>query len=293
MTTFENTTRLRALEDVPEWLRDRPGLYRHQDLSPHLYVFSRFLQTLFSQAGTLLFTGETHTTEPGIHKTEGGIKIYGVGDVVLGRDSCSFDYSEMYPEKCATLARLISRVVIEFQPMDPLASMVKAATKFLFEEKPDLGTPEQIEGKLIAACTRKNGMISFLQADSLYDFFRDLHDVGDRQGFLRSIRPYRRHVRLEIAKEKLEDIERDFADQDLGWKLEEQFRQRLKGTRHYMFAVAPRRRDGKLTFWVNSTIGYGTVTEAQIHKLLALPNERLTRLGQDSLDNLREFQEPQ
>jgi hypothetical protein len=109
------------------------GAYGYDIPSVHLFPWNRVLQLVLSQAGTHLLTKQFHYDPPGIHKSEGGINLPGLGDLVLYADSCEFEGryhgrpDETPKHPLYRLAGLITNVVLAWDPNDPIESLIMQA----------------------------------------------------------------------------------------------------------------------------------------------------------------------
>lgn len=105
------------------------------DRVPDLLKFwGPLFQTVVSQAGTYLLTGKCHDTHTGIYKAEGGCYIAGIGEMVLYRDRVRFDYrgsDQKTKNNEKQLAKFITEIVLEWNPVDPINSMLISASKYI------------------------------------------------------------------------------------------------------------------------------------------------------------------
>jgi hypothetical protein len=117
----------------------RPGHYGYNYPSKFLFEWSNLLQAVISQAATFMLTGKYHNSHCAIYKCEGGCVVQGVGELVLQDNYCYFDYrgsdkkTKAQEMKCA---QLITKIILEWDPMDPIDSMLKSAAGFI-EDTPD------------------------------------------------------------------------------------------------------------------------------------------------------------
>ncbi len=251
--------------ELDEYNAGRPGRYRYDRPSAHLMLWSRFFQTLISQAGTWLLTGKFHNQECGIYKSEGGCNIIGVGELVLGDRSCYFDMGQIPAEKkdqwINDLANLVTEVVLRWDPMDPIQSMLYIASAIALCNVDELGT------------AISNGHISGpFGGDSLGIFF----DRVRQRPPTTDHRPYQRYVMTTHGGKTDAEVDQLWADQDLGKEL----KARLVAKVEAIFTCTPHRNGDELLFWVNAGGNRkfdGWKTQAEIEAFLAsdeLPQRR-------------------
>lgn len=128
-----------AVAIEPKDLYGKPTklLYGYNRPSPYLWLWSCLLQSTISQAGTYLLSKKFHTRHCAIYKCEGGCVIDGRGDLVLGSRSCHWDYGNN-DKGIAELCALITAIVLEWNPNDPIESMMDSASKFVGCTKEEL-----------------------------------------------------------------------------------------------------------------------------------------------------------
>jgi len=216
--------------------------YTFDKPSKYLFVWSRLLQKVISQAGTYLLTGKFHTQQTAVYKSEGGCNIVDIGDLVLGRSSCYFDtYSRDDKTKLATkkMAELISHIVLNWNPNDPVDSMLHLTAEFAGTTAADL--------KL--AIESENSANPF-GGDALADFF-DWNPFSDSP----IDRVYEKWCRVTFNKETLEQVEQNYSDIDLGRQYRDKINQHIRKANSNCWAMScsPRRRkDEELLFWINT-----------------------------------------
>jgi len=260
--TFTNEAKPKKLDED-----GRPGAYGFEPVPKLLFHVSRLFQTVISQVGTYHLTGAFHTHECSIYKSEGGCNLPGVGDLVLGTGSCYFDgyYHPGQDQKkeCAKLAKLITHVVLEWDPNDPVASMTKAASSAV-------GAPEEKLLEVLGAA--HCGGVFGGNALSTFFNWNPFSEPPDN-------RAYRKFLAVQkIAKETEAEVDQQFADEDLGKDLLKRINEAIKKTsngRYYPTALCcspNRRKDGSLHFWVNTgrtTQIDGWMTQEELEAFIA------------------------
>jgi len=232
--------------------------------SRYLFVWSRLFQTVISQAGTYVLTGKFHTQQAAIYKCEGGCTIAGFGDLVLSRNSCYFDtYTRDDKTKVATeiMTKLISEIVLNWKPDDPIDSMLHLAANFVNTTVPDLKS----------AIEKASNSSSPFGGNALADFF-DWNPFSDAP----VDREYEKWCRITFNKETPEKVDQNHSDIDLGRKLREKINEHIRkaNPKDWTSAMScsPRRdKEEKLIFWINtgrSTNIDGWKTEQQIQDFL-------------------------
>lgn len=216
------------------------GLYHFSKPSKYLFQWSRLFQAVVSQSGTYLCAKRFHSSECGIHKVEGGCRIDGVGELVLSHDCCYFDSRGRGSEHIQKLADLITAIVLAFDPMDPIESIVGTAAKFV-DCKPG-------ELKDVVMKSHVGGPFG---GDALADFFRwNPFDKAPRD------RDYERWSVVEYLKKKThEEMDQKYKDQDLGEELLGKLQKKFHEQKLWYspLCCSPRRfEDGTLNFWINT-----------------------------------------
>lgn len=244
-----------------------PRYYGYDNPSPYLFVYSRLLQGVVSQAGTYLLTGKFHTHQPGIYKSEGGCHIEGVGDLVLSGNCCYFDYdtAKTRNNQAVKLAALITDIVLNWDPMDPVNSMTLVAANHIKCPIVDLTNA--------VANTGSGGPFG---ADALSSFF-------DWNPFCKAPidRDYLRYVLITFQGKTNEEVNQKYADEDLGDSLLTRINAKMKelaGGKYGPFAMycQPSRDGDNLKFWVNTgerTNVDGWKTQAELEDFIANATE--------------------
>lgn len=227
----------RKPENTHSYGFDRPSKY--------LFHWSRLFQAIVSIAGTYHLTKKWHNQQTGIYKTEGGCNIPGVGELVLNERSCRFDVNwdrqKTLEPKRQQLSDLITYIVLNWNPEDPIDSMILAASQFICEA-PDV----------LASQLNKNKVGPF-DGNALSSFF-------DWNPFVEPPidRPYQKFCLMKFYKWPEEKVNQMWADEDLGKALldlmQEKCRKLAKGgyISMPMCCDPNRRKDGSLYFWVNT-----------------------------------------
>jgi len=266
MKKFKNTAKPITKSSWGDELRSNQ--YRYDQPSDYLRLWGRSIQAVVSQAATHKFTGKFHEQECGIYKAEGGCKIVGINELVLGESSCYFDWGrhakgkakELQEEQEAQCAELLTKLVLEWDPMDPVESMFKSAAEWLGM------TPEDFKAGVENA--QAGGVFG---GDALWTFF------GPNRRFdMNTIRDYRRYCLVTVGDSSDADVDRLFADEDLGKELLDAMIKKCNeaepDTWLRPLCCSPRRgKDDKLAFWINtgrSTQIDGWKTEAEIREYL-------------------------
>jgi len=137
--------------------------------SPYLYLWSRLFQNVLSQLLTRYYTGKWNDRETGIFKSEGGVAVLGVGDLVLYDNHCSFEgfhlESKNVEQEEVFCSQIISRIVLEWNPNEPIVSLLEIAVSILKEN--DVLFDEQ---EFVDKLSNTEGGLPFA-GNSLSDFF--------------------------------------------------------------------------------------------------------------------------
>ncbi len=212
-----------------------------------LFQWSRLFQGVVSQAGTYLLTKTFHTQQSGIYKCEGGCHIDKVGDLVLYKDSCYFDYDHKHNEsKQEQLADLITHIVLNWNPNGPIDSMLKSAADYI-----------KVEVKELREAIEKMPGGNVFSGNSLSSFF-DWNPFSEPP-----YNPeYRRWCMVNHGNMTEKEVDQMFADEDLGKKFKQQMNEMLKkvyGGAYFssVMCCSPKRDDTGLKFWINT----GTSTQ--------------------------------
>lgn len=236
--------------------------YGYDKPSPYLWLWSRLLQSTISQAGTYMLTGKFHTQHFAIYKCEGGCVIAGKGDLVLSRDSCHWDhmYSEKGNKDLEKLCSLITTIVLEWNPNDPIKSMLFSAAKASGCDLDEL--KKAIENS-------DNGGV--FGGNAICDFF-DHNPFGK----FKVEEDYERFCLVYFGGKSNEEVNQIFADRNLGETLLEKLIKKVRECNPNSYLIpmccSPRRGKDGLGFWINtgrSTQIDGWKTEKEINKFLA------------------------
>lgn len=254
-------------EDLTRYGFDRP--------SPYLQLWGNLLQAVISQSATFMLTGKFHTGpgnrwienclttikthQYGIYKCEGGCRVEGVGDLVLMNSYCYWDYghTEKHIDK---ISSLITDIVLEWNPNEPIQSMLETASKHIG------CTFDDLENAIYNS--RCGGVLG---GNPLSDFFSrspfDSLEIDEN---------YERFCLINFNEKSNNDVNQIFSDRKLGKILYEKLRKKCKenGRNSYLspLCCSPRRmNDGSLAFWINtgrSTQMDGWKTEEEINDFL-------------------------
>jgi hypothetical protein len=249
VSTFSKIIRKTKMKFVNEAKAQEPdrrfknpsmGFYSYAKPSIYLFQWSRLFQAVVSQAGTYALQNKFHDRECGIYKVEGGCRIDGVGELVLGNKYCYFDGGRHKDLDASRLAQLITAMVLAFDPMDPIDSLVKSAAENVgckFGELKDKVMKSEVGG--------------VFGGDPLSDFF-------DWNPFSPSPldQDYQRWVLVEFLKKKTnEQVDQMYADKELGKKLLQRLRDKFKEQKCWYapLCCSPSRTEkGELSFWINT-----------------------------------------
>jgi len=225
---------------------NRPSEYGYDAPSKYLFLWSGLLQQVISQAGTFLLTGKFHDRSCSIFKCEGGCVIDGVGDLVPCKRSCYFDgfygpLKKKEEKQIEQLAKLITAIVLEWDPENPVETMLDSACKFVKCDKTELtkALKQSHEG---GNPFRGNSLSAFFD----WNPFSKPPIDRDYEGF----------CLIKFSGWTEEKVLQKWADQDLGEKLLEKINAKFKqiAPNNYYSALccSPRRDDSGLAFWVNT-----------------------------------------
>lgn len=218
-----------------------PGAYRYDTPSEYLLLWRSLLQNVISQAGTYLLTGKFHTQRCGIYKCEGGCNIVGVGDLVLCKDQCYFDYyPHAHEDKTRKMADLITHIVLGWDPEEPVESMLILAAE-------RAGCPVE---ELRAAVADRGCNLPF-GGDALSQFF-DTNPFSP----LKHDPEYRRYCLGKFNAMSPEQIDEVFADEALGEDYLKKIQDKVRSVQEQRYRTpmccSPKRTDGVLQFWINT-----------------------------------------
>lgn len=208
-----------------------------------LFEWSCLFQSVISQAGTYLLTKKFHTQQCAIYKAEGGCRIVGMGDLVLHDDYCTWDMwggGKRDKTRLAKLAKLITTIVLEWDPINPIDSMLASASKVIKVKADKLRE---------AVHNSSNGHV--FGGNALSDFF-------DWNPFSKPIynRDYDRYCKKTFLNTTDQEIDQEYADADLADSLKERLDEAItkKSTRYVgrIIAISPSRHSGQLQFFINA-----------------------------------------
>lgn len=234
--------------------------YGYDKISPYLFYWSVLLQKVVSQAGTWLLTGRFHDHECGIYKTEGGVHIVGVGELALLHKSCRFDGGGSH-EQTRDLAEMITKIVLAFDPNDPIESLYKAGSSAASCKKAAL--VKAVEG------SHAGGVFGGDALSALFDHNPFSDPPNDCK--------YRRFILTKFCGKSSQEVDQIFSDEDLGKDLHKRLREAVKargcsrGWVNDVYCCSPRRTQDGLGFWVNTgrkTQIDGWKTHAELEKFL-------------------------
>jgi len=237
--TFKNDAKPKELNK--DW--DGPGSYKFDETPILLFVWSRLFQSVISQAGTYLLTSKFHENECGIYKCEGGCRIVGVNELVLSRDHCYWDFGTSKKDKTIKqMADLITHVVLNWDPMNPVDSMIDAASCFIKCLPTELRSA--VEKSTCGDVFGGNALANFFNWNPFSDPPID--------------RDYLRYCLMTFNGKTKKEVNQQFADENLGKKLKKKLNEHIRksaGDRYVstVMCCSPRRlEDGSLQFWVNT-----------------------------------------
>ena len=258
---FKNTAKSTPVTDKGEYGYDCPSIY--------MFEWSRLFQAIISQAGSYLLNGSFHKRHTSIFKCEGGCTIDGYSDLVLGARRCYFDtYSNSNNDdaQLEMLAALITSIVINWNPNDPIDSMLELAATYI-------NVPVK---ELTDAVSAEKGSNVF-GGNALANFF-DWNPFSDSPANAE----YHRWCCIAIDGQDAASVDRDIADKLLGKTLKDKINAKCKkhsastdGSHAYYttaMCCSPRRdKEDKLSFWINTGLTTqldGWKTEEDINAFL-------------------------
>jgi hypothetical protein len=201
----------------------------------------------------------------GIFKYEGGCAIMGVGSLVLGNRSAYYENG-----KDSTKANeLISKMVVEWDPMNPVETLVRSCGDFLVNEMGVTGESKKVDvyrhlHEDLRDARSQGGPFS---ADPLRTFFE--YTLGDPE----TLSSYIDHCLIKYEGWTQERVDQKNGDKKLGEELLALMNRKCQidnggGYGLSPLCCSPRRfDDGTLNFWINtgrSTQIDGWKTEEQI-----------------------------
>lgn len=262
MKKFKNEAKRITEDEAYMWDRGQ-NMYHYDHPSKYLFQWSRALQSTVAQALSKLFSGEFNESDCGIYKCEGGCRIKGVGDLVLGERRCYFDYShgDDLKEKEKTAANLITKIVLEWDPMDPVESMLKSASEFIEMDYEEFKSG--VENSSCGGLFGGNALSSFFNWNPFSEAPID--------------RDYERFCLLNFGDMTDKEVDQKFSDEDLGKELLEAMKKKVRESSdgryvHLPMCCSPNRTKDGLRFWINtgrSTQIDGWKTEDEIREFLA------------------------
>ncbi len=206
----------------------------------------------------------------GIYKYEGGCAIFGVGSLVLG------NYSAYYENRKDNRKEneLISKMVVEWDPMNPVESLVRSCGEFLIAETGVTDEMKKVDvyqhlHEDLRAALEQQGVFS---PDPLRDFFNI--SLGSDE----ELKRYTDHCLIKYEGWTQERVDQKNRDKALGNELLDLMVKKARELSCDTYCLAPlccspRRFDnGELRFWINTgrkTQIDGWKTEAQIRDWLS------------------------
>lgn len=212
-----------------------PTHYGFDRLPRGLFLWSGLLQKVVSQAVTYILSKKFHSGGCGIYKYEGGCRIDG-REMVLRKKSCCFNYGGKGREEETATAKFITELVLAWNPMTPVESMLDKACELAGCQKDELVKVLEKEG---------GGPFG---GDALNDFFS--FGFSERE----EDREYERYCLEVVNHESKEDVDTLFADRDLSKRLLGALKGKAKvlNTIHFPMCCEPRRNENGLLFWINT-----------------------------------------
>ena len=248
---FENeATRIEVQDPKHNFAR-----YSFNDPSKYLLLWSRLFQTVVSQAASRLVGNGFHTGDGAIYKCEGGCRVAGVDDLVLLHDGCCWDFDKAMISQLKQCADLISHIVLEWDPEDPIHSMLKAAADYI-----DVSVEE-----LRAAIDDTRGINPF-SGNSLSSFF-NRNPFSD----LNYDEDYRRWCLINYDGQTSEEVDELFAKEALAKELRGQLTDAARAHNDFVvFACSAKQMDnGEWKFWLNDGASiYGWRSEEEVRDLI-------------------------
>jgi hypothetical protein len=186
-----------------------------------------------------------------------------VNELVLREHCCNFDYGREKDNGLDTLTKLITKIVLEWNPMDPVASMLKSATDYIAVN----GHPTVDEFDEAISQSRPGGPFC---GDALSSFFNwnPFSEAPIQED-------YEKWCYVNVWKKPEAEIDQIQSDRRLGKellkKINDKIREANKGSYSWAMCCSPSRSKNGLSFWINtggSTNIDGWKTEADIDKFL-------------------------
>jgi hypothetical protein len=234
MITFKNTSNKK---EAINWKGEiDPSFFGFDDIPRGLSLWARLFQCVVSQATTFKLKKEFHNfNDCGIHKYEGGCIVDGF-EVVLLKERCYINYGTSKKTEAAT-ASMVTEVVLGWDPMDPIESMLDVAAKASGCNKDSL-----------SEVINKTGRNNPFSANPLTRFF-DMSFSGPKED-----REYERFCLETITATPKEKIDQMFSDRDLGTELLEKLQNKARsiGSLYIPLCCSPKREGDNLSFWINT-----------------------------------------
>lgn len=160
-------------EANPKW---DGGSYRYDRPSKYLFHWGRLLQNVLSQVLSRTMGSGYHNHDPGIFKCEGGLNLIGCGHLTLHGQYCIWDSyhgGRIAKVDAQFAADVISKVVLAWDPMDPIQSMFTAALEAAGIKEPGIDKNEdhELAQHMIKHQKRFGAILSVFGGNSLADFF--------------------------------------------------------------------------------------------------------------------------
>ncbi len=253
---FVNTAKPIQPKHSRSYLPNVCGYYGYDTPSPYLYTWSRLLQSVVSVTATKMLTDVWHDQHHAIYKCEGGCNVPGVGELVLIKDHCYWDYYSKLEKQKQRCADLITAVVLKWDPENPVDSLIAAASEHIGEDIQELRAAIEL-GSSGAGPFGGDALSSFFDHNPFMKFQVD--------------RKYLRFCHTKFNDMSPKQVTRLFKDKDLGDKLLNKLnetRGQDRGFTRRFSSCSPKRQDGKLQFWLNSSALYGWFTEKQVREII-------------------------
>ena len=241
MATYVNEAKAKKVDDR------YAGGYGFEPVPKLLFSWARLFQMLISQVGTHMLTGKFHNQDCGIYKVEGGCRIDGVGELVPCSRDCYFDtyhgtrYEGEKDKDTRSMAKLITKIVLGWDPEDPVESMLESAGHMI--EKTGQQVREEIIDPKVGGVFGGNALSSF------FDWNPFSEPPVDRK--------YQRFCMVDIEGQDPADVDEKFRIEDLGKSYKERINNKIKeadnNTWTYAMCCSPSVfDDGTLNFWINT-----------------------------------------
>jgi hypothetical protein len=223
---------------------DRENGYGYDFPSPYLLAWTKLLQSTVFQAGTYLLTKKFHDHQTGIFKAEGGCNIAGVGELGLGPRSCYFNHDNrpVATNNAAKLAKLITKIILEWNPMDPVKTMLESAAD---------GAGCIVDELTQAVMGSATHQVNPFNGNAISYFFDwNLRPTLDRK--------YLRYAMIEFGGKTAKQVDQGFADDDYSEsvtkRLQEAYRTRNGGSwssKFWPHSVKIKREGKELKLFIN------------------------------------------